>query len=225
MTKNQKLSVFFGGLLLVACTLVSTQAQPARRPGAATGRSGGDYIAKPAETKPADAKPAETKPIETKRVEAPPVKPQPAETNSERTVSELRCRGGKNAFQLNSGSIDYVGRDHKRHILFRLDFNSANGPARDDGSGLDEGTCSLIVRALSASEPRQISFNAPPLLVDIGRAHEHDRRTALSEYFNDPSHFWSFFVYDAGEGYFQATRHKILLDPRKVGVDERLRRR
>lgn len=224
MIKNQKLSVFFGGLLLLACGVASAHAQPAPRRGAATTRTGGDYVAKPVEAKAEDAKPVETKRVETERVEAQPVE-KPVDANPEPTVSELRCRGGENAFQLNGGT-EVWGRDRKPHYIYRLDFREGSGPARGDGSGLEEGTCSWIDRALWAAEPRQVFFDGVPVLRDIGARQGELTKgtTALSQYFDDQGHFWSFFVYDTGDGTFQATRLKVLLDARKVGVDERLRR-
>ena len=196
MSKNQKLSVILGGLLLLVWDAASAHAQPERRQGPDTFKRG-DYVAKPGEVKSEDS-------------------------NAQQMVYELRCRGGENAFQL-THALSIVGRDQHTHYIFNLDFSGGKRPARRDGSALEPGTCSWIDRTLSASEPRQISFDARPLLIDIGRAQEDDKRTAVSEYFNDPGHFWSFFVYNTGEGKFQSTRHKLWADPRKVGVDERPR--
>ncbi len=105
---------------------------------------------------------------------------------------------------------------HHTAYRFFIDFKGGNGAARANGSGLQPGTCSWIDRVLSASEPRRIHFDAHPLLVDIGWTQQQDKGTSMSKYFNDPSHFWSFFDYNTGKGYFDATSHKILIDPSKV---------
>jgi hypothetical protein len=78
----------------------------------------------------------------------------------------------------------------------------------------------LIVR-FPPSEPRQIHFDAQPLLVDIGSSQQQDKAAAMSKYFSDYGHHWSFLVYNDGD-HFHATSHKILIDPSKVGVEQRV---
>lgn len=216
MSKNRKLSVFVSGLLLLSSAVATAQAQFERRRGGttttATTRAGGDNVKaaeKPAET-PAAANATTRQGGDN--VSAPEVE-----------AIELRCRGGENAFDLTNRGA-YPSQDIRLIPFYDFDFKANNGPARSDGSGLEAGTCSLINRPLSATEPRRVHFDSGDMLRAIGAARERDHDTALLNYFKDPNHSWSFFVYRDENGLLKSTKEKVWIDLGKKGIFERLLR-
>ncbi len=110
---------------------------------------------------------------------------------------ELRCRGGDEV------SIDRTADEGKTIQLNLgpvrfLNFKASTRAAGADARGLEPGTCSWIDRPLSDPEPRQVRFTL-----------SEDQANARPQFnLRDPDKYWSFFVFNTNQGYFEAASHK-----------------
>jgi hypothetical protein len=125
-------------------------------------------------------------------------------------VYEIRCRGGfREAFR-----IEQLGTETRRGpngdvlaVRLSLRFATNRSAAGVDGSGLAPGTCAWLDRPLNASEPPDIRFDTagvrapdPPHAVVPAPGTVPD-----AEYMSDPTHYWSFQVFNFNAGFLQAT--------------------
>lgn len=116
-------------------------------------------------------------------------------------IYELRCRGGENLFVLDGPAA--TGSD-----TLHLNFGWSMKAAGTDGAGLDPGTCSWIDRSFRDGEPSQIHFTTSGPVQQV------------VDHLNDPSNYWSFWVYNTNRGYMEATRNAPL---RPLSVAERVK--
>ncbi len=139
-------------------------------------------------------------------------------------VYELRCRGGKTAIPI---MFEQVGerRDAATGELlvtlslgFRGEHERAAGA---DSAGLSHGSCSWIDRPLNSAEAgTNIRFetaanaqlkqklHGSPVDTSPTAAERYPDARTIPVYMEDPNHYWSFFVNNSGQGYFQAKSHK-----------------
>ncbi len=102
-------------------------------------------------------------------------------------VSELRCRGGQDAFVIDKLDAQTLS----------LNFNSSSHPAGTESKGLDPGTCSWLDRTLKDDEWRQIHFRITEAQAD-----------SIPSHLKNPDNYWSFFVTTSDRGFFEAKNHQ-----------------
>ena len=142
---------------------------------------------------------------------------------------EMRCRGGA-GLSVKSSPGDYTPKGRTAHLTLKF----SGGPTRQkigpDGTRLNVGQCSWVDRDLRRGEPTEIrldmlEFNPdrqiyPSSVLDDTLAEIAPDAYLLPRYLWSTDHFWSFWVYNTGKGYLQATRSGAFKPPlQRKGID------
>lgn len=129
----------------------------------------------------------------------------------------LVCRGAADAMlratdAASSTNPEDAAQGNQPEQTFTLKFRKAAVPAP---SGLAEGECSWIDRALNAAEPDQ-------LVQRVREGAEHDPEYKWFTELRDPEVYWTFDVYNDGRGRMIATkaRPSTALKPKPEGMSE-----
>jgi hypothetical protein len=105
---------------------------------------------------------------------------------------ELRCRGGGLAFKDEPAGPGALGRSVKVTINFMA---GAQPSGSRKPTNLNSGQCSWVDRGFRKGEPTQIRLQKP------GRDFANMQETLARS-----DRYWTFQVYNAGNGYLQSTR-------------------
>jgi hypothetical protein len=159
---------------------------------------------------------------------------------------ELRCRGGvtyrtdktyygpvaqKLEFSITEGRLTEA--TNERMMNMSVTFTPGK-QAVVTGSNLESGQCSWVDRGVRPDEPFQIRqeiihFGQPkqaqhdtPVDTTATAAERHPDSINVPDYLKDSNHYWSFFVRNTGQGYFEATSSRYwkpvnIPDVRKAG--------
>jgi hypothetical protein len=135
---------------------------------------------------------------------------------------EMRCRGTKSSvsllFKTLNSRPDQTGETIVTDELAYTPSVRAAGPR---SVGLHPGECSWIDRPVNSSEPYRIRFDTPAnaqlketlhgSAVDRSptAAERYPDANTIPQYLKSEDHYWSFFVYNTGRGYLQATGHGV----------------
>ena len=142
--------------------------------------------------------------------------------NKQSSVYELRCRGIKAGGTLrfaNAGSrTDSSGAEI---LTIELSFSPSLKAAGSNSAGLEPGECSWVDRPINRnSEPWRVLFETPANAqlkqklhgseVDTSptAAERYPDANTIQTYLGSPNRYWSFFVYNTGQGYFLAKSHQ-----------------
>lgn len=159
---------------------------------------------------------------------------------------ELRCRGGvtshdrtyygpaaqKLEFLITEGRLTEA--TNERMMNMSVTFTPGKQAVNATGSNLESGQCSWLDRGVRPDEPFQIHqeiiyFGQPkqaqhgtPVDYSATAAERHPDSMNVPEYLKDSNHYWSFFVRNTGQGYFEATSSRYwkpvnIPDVRKAG--------
>ena len=130
---------------------------------------------------------------------------------------ELRCRGGGLKFNSTAGSTSSSG---DQMMNMTVDFNAGTQASGGRGENLKPGQCSWVDRGLRNGEPTQIRLeivyfaqqqqarHGSPVDRSPTAAENYPDAQNVPQYLNSADHYWSFWVYNTGNGYLQATRQK-----------------
>lgn len=129
---------------------------------------------------------------------------------------ELRCRGGGLKFNSTQGRTSSSG---EQMMNMTVDF-----AAGTQGSGayktLSPGQCSWVDRGFRNGEPTQIrleivdfaqlqqSRHGSPVDRSPTAAESYPDAQNVPQYLTSADHYWSFWVYNTGNGHLQSTRHR-----------------
>jgi hypothetical protein len=129
---------------------------------------------------------------------------------------ELRCRGGGLKFNSTPGATSSSG---DQMMNMTVDF-----AAGTQGSGsyktLSPGQCSWVDRGFRNGEPTQIhleivyfaqlqqSRHGSPVDRSPTAAESYPDAQNVPQYLTSADHYWSFWVYNTGNGYLQSTKHR-----------------
>lgn len=156
---------------------------------------------------------------------------------------ELRCRGGvtyrdrtyygpaaqKLEFLITEGRLTEA--TNERMMNMSVTFTPGT-QAVNVGSNLESGQCSWVDRGVRPGEPFQIrqeiiyfgqltqAQHGTPVDRSATAAELHPDSMNVPEYLKDSNHYWSFFVRNTGQGYFEATSSSYW-DPLNVSSDVR----
>ena len=158
---------------------------------------------------------------------------------------ELRCRGGvtyhsNNAYHLPvAQKLEFFiteGRlteaTQERMMDMSVTFAAGSKAVGGLGSNLEEGQCSWVDRAISPDEPFRInqeiiyfgqakqSQHGTPVDHSATAAERHPDSMNIPEYLKDSNHYWSFFVRNTGQGYFEATSSRYW---KPLKIDQQIR--
>jgi len=129
---------------------------------------------------------------------------------------ELRCRGGS-ALRLTTVQGRRTDATGELMANMTVDFIVGTQAADLAGKSLVEGQCAWLDRGFRPGEPAQIreeiiyfgqakqSQHGTPVDRSATAAERHPDSINVPEYLKDPNHYWSFFVRNTGQGYFEAT--------------------
>jgi hypothetical protein len=142
--------------------------------------------------------------------------------------NQILCRGTRSKvlllFWTRSSRVDSTGAS-----IVTLEIGTSGGPvaAGSNGTELQPGQCAWTDRPLD-HPPYGIRFEVPanaqlaqqlhgtPVDSSPTAAERFPDASNIPEYLKDEQHYWSFFVFDSGNGYLQATANKFF-KPR-IGV-------
>ena len=152
---------------------------------------------------------------------------------------ELRCRGGS-ALRITTVQGRRTDATGELMANMTVDFIAGTQPADITGKSLVEGQCSWVDRGFRPGEPAQIrqeiiyfgqakqAQHGTPVDNSPTAAERHPDSLNVPPYLSDPNHYWSFFVRNTGQGYFEATSSrfwkpsKMIPDLRKAGSKSRV---
>ncbi|HSB29828.1 MAG TPA: hypothetical protein VLE19_18310, partial [Pyrinomonadaceae bacterium] len=130
---------------------------------------------------------------------------------------ELRCRGGGLKFNSTPGSTSSSG---DQMMNMSVTFNAGTQAAGGRAENLKPGQCSWVDRGLRNGEPTQIRLeivyfaqqqqarHGSPVDRSPTAAENYPDAQNVPQYLSSGDHYWSFWVYNTGNGYLQATRQK-----------------
>lgn len=130
---------------------------------------------------------------------------------------ELRCRGGGLKFNSTPGSTSSSG---DQMMNMTVDFTAGTQAAGGRAENLKPGQCSWVDRGLRNGEPTQIRFeivyfaqqqqarHGSPVDRSPIAAENYPDAQNVPQYLSSGDHYWSFWVYNTGNGYLQSTRQK-----------------
>lgn len=149
------------------------------------------------------------------------------------TSYEMRCRGGAPvAFSTSQGQQLPTG---ETMMIMAMNFLGGTQGVDRYATNLQPGQCSWIDRGLRPGEPTElrlqiVSFaqlkkqlHGDPVDTSPTAAERYPDAQNVPVYLKDTNHYWSFFVYNTDQGYFQITSNKfwrplqIVLPPRQGG--------
>ena len=130
---------------------------------------------------------------------------------------ELRCRGGALKFSSSPGSTSSSGEQ-----MMNMTVNFAAGT---QGAGartpiLTPGQCSWVDRGFRPGEPTEIrlemvyfaqqqqALHGSPVDRTPTAAERYPDAQNVPQYLSSSDHYWSFWVYNTGNGYLQSTTHR-----------------
>jgi len=133
------------------------------------------------------------------------------------TSYELRCRGGALKFNSTPGSTSSSGE--------QMMNKTVNFAAGTQGAGartpiLTPGQCSWVDRGFRPGEPTQIrleivsfaqqqqALHGSPVDRTPTAAERYPDAQNVPQYLSSSDHYWSFWVYNTGNGYLQSTSQK-----------------
>ncbi|MEZ5559748.1 MAG: hypothetical protein R3E86_14545 [Pseudomonadales bacterium] len=159
-------------------------------------------------TAPAATPGVTSQPPRNEAYTAPPQQPTATE-------EELRCRGGKSAFNFHD-----TGTGTAEQLIVALSFTPIRGVAAGrDSASLAAGTCGLVERAFAELDPQQVQFRTAAnsqlrealhgSAVDrsASAAERHPDAVTIPAYLESADHYWSFRVRRTNYGYFEAISH------------------
>jgi hypothetical protein len=130
---------------------------------------------------------------------------------------ELRCRGGGLKFNSTPGSTSSSG---EQMMNVTVDFTAGTQATGGRAENLKPGQCSWVDRGFRNGEPAQIRLE----IVNFGQqqqmrhgspvdrsptaAESYPDAQNLPQYLSSADRYWSFWVYNTGNGYLQSTRHR-----------------
>ena len=130
---------------------------------------------------------------------------------------ELRCRGGGLRFNSTPGSTSSSG---DQMMNMTVDFTAGTQASGGRGENLKPGQCAWVDRGLRNGEPTQIRLeivyfaqqqqarHGSPVDRSPTAAENYPDAQNVPQYLNSADHYWSFWVYNSGNGYLQSTRQK-----------------
>lgn len=130
---------------------------------------------------------------------------------------ELRCRGGGLKFNSTPGGTSSSG---EQMMNMTVDFTAGTQAAGGRAENLKPGQCSWVDRGLRNGEPTQIHLeiiyfaqqqqvrHGSPVDRSPTAAENYPDAQNVPQYLTSGDHYWSFWVYNTGNGYLQSTRQK-----------------
>lgn len=131
---------------------------------------------------------------------------------------ELRCRGGGLKFNSATGRTSSSG---EQMMNVTIDFAPGTQGAGTGKPNLNPGQCSWIDRGFRPGEPPQIhleivSFgqqaearHGSPIDRSPTAAERYPDAQNLPQYLSNSDHYWTFWVYNTGQGYLQSTSQRV----------------
>lgn len=130
---------------------------------------------------------------------------------------ELRCRGGGLKFKSTPGSTSSSG---EQMMNMTVDFTGGTQAAGGRAENLRPGQCSWVDRGLRNGEPTQVHLeivyfaqqqqarHGSPVDRSPTAAENYPDAQNVPQYLTSGDHYWSFWVYNSGNGYLQSIRQK-----------------
>ena len=130
---------------------------------------------------------------------------------------ELRCRGGGLKFNTTTGSTSSSG---DQLMNMTVDFSAGTQAAGGRAENLKPGQCSWVDRGLRNGEPTQIRLeivyfaqqqqarHGSPVDRSPTAAENYPDAQNVPQYLSSGDHYWSFWVYNTGNGYLHSIRQK-----------------
>jgi len=133
------------------------------------------------------------------------------------TSYELRCRGGALKFNSTPGTTSSSG---EQMMNMTIDFAAGTQGASARTPILTPGQCSWVDRGFRPGEPTQIrleivsfaqqqqALHGSPVDRTPTAAERYPDAQNVPQYLSSSDHYWSFWVYNTGNGYLQSTSQK-----------------
>jgi|GEM_PF-1215518 len=133
------------------------------------------------------------------------------------TSYELRCRGGALKFKSTPGSTSSSG---EQMMNMTIDFAAGTQGAGARTPILTPGQCSWVDRGFRPGEPTQIrleivsfaqqqqALHGSPVDRTPTAAERYPDAQNVPQYLSSSDHYWSFWVYNTGNGYLQSTAQR-----------------
>jgi len=133
------------------------------------------------------------------------------------TSYELRCRGGALKFNSTPGRTSSSG---EQMMNMTIDFAAGTQGASARTPILTPGQCSWVDRGFRPGEPTQIrleivsfaqqqqALHGSPVDRTPTAAERYPDAQNVPQYLSSSDHYWSFWVYNTGNGYLQSTSQK-----------------
>jgi hypothetical protein len=133
------------------------------------------------------------------------------------TSYELRCRGGALKFNSTPGRTASSG---EQMMNMTIDFAAGTQGASARTPILTPGQCSWVDRGFRPGEPTQIrleivsfaqqqqALHGSPVDRTPTAAERYPDAQNVPQYLSSSDHYWSFWVYNTGNGYLQSTSQK-----------------
>lgn len=130
---------------------------------------------------------------------------------------ELRCRGGGLRFNSTPGRNLPTG---EQMMNMTIDFVAGTQAAGSRTPNLNPGQCSWADRGFRRGEPSQIRLEivysgqqkqilkGSPVDRSPTAAESYPDAQNVPQYLSDSNRYWSFWVFNTGNGYLQATGHR-----------------
>ena len=130
---------------------------------------------------------------------------------------ELRCRGGGLKFNATPGRTASSG---EQMMNMTVDFAAGTQGASARTPILTPGQCSWVDRGFRPGEPTQIrleivsfaqqqqTLHGSPVDRTPTAAERYPDAQNVPQYLSSSDHYWSFWVYNTGNGYLQTTSQK-----------------
>jgi len=130
---------------------------------------------------------------------------------------ELRCRGGGLKFNSTPGRTSSSG---EQMMNVTIDFAAGTQGASARTPILTAGQCSWVDRGFRPGEPTQIrleivsfaqqqqALHGSPVDRTPTAAERYPDAQNVPQYLSSSDHYWSFWVYNTGNGYLQSTSQK-----------------
>ena len=130
---------------------------------------------------------------------------------------ELRCRGGNLKFNSTPGNTSSSG---EQMMNVTIDFTAGTQGAGARTPILTPGQCSWVDRGFRPGEPTQIrlemvyfaqqqqALHGSPVDRTPTAAERYPDAQNVPQYLSSSDHYWSFWVYNTGNGYLQSTTHR-----------------
>lgn len=149
---------------------------------------------------------------------------------------ELRCRGGTvyvhgrymplpQQLEFNVTEAERDQATNERMMNMSVRFAPASAGVDAYGSNLEPGQCSWVDRGMRPNEPtfirQQIVYFGQEAQARHGTtvdysataAERHPDSMNVPKYLKDENHYWSFFVRNSGNGFFEATNSRYWKPP------------